>query len=154
MRHRISPVFAAVIAFLAFSPTPGWAQWEGWFSWGTQGSYVHQTAHLLFAGAMFFFIYQLHREGLKQYRGFRLLTWASWFLAVWNLDAFVGHSVEWSLSPVIMGQGLHKRLLVENLYSWLYYLTKLDHFLLLVPALYLFYRGIKALAQEPRGMRQ
>ncbi len=152
MRHRISLAAAGAIAFLCISPTPGWAQWEGWFNWGTQGSYVHQSAHLLFSGAMFFFIYQLHREGLKQYRGFRLLTWASWILALWNLDALVGHTVEWSIAPVIMGEGVHKRLLVENAYSWLFYITKLDHFLLLVPAFILFYLGIKALAQEPRGM--
>jgi hypothetical protein len=153
MRHRISLVLATVIAFLCISPTPGLAQWEGWFSWGTQGSYVHQTAHLLFAGAMFFFIRQMRREDLQRYRGFRFLIWGSWFLAFWNLDAFVGHAVEWSLSPVIMGQGAGERLAMENFYSWLFYITKLDHFILLVPAFYLFYRGIKALAQEPRVIR-
>jgi hypothetical protein len=33
--------------------------------------------------------------------------------------------------------------------TWLVYITKIDHFLLLLPAFFLFYLGLKALAQEP-----
>jgi hypothetical protein len=57
--------------------------------------------------------------------------------------------VEWSLvNPVISGQGWSKRLLMEDLHSWVYYITKIDHYALLIPAFYLFYRGLKAFAQE------
>jgi len=123
-----------------------------WFQWGTQGSYVHQTAHLLFAGAMLFFIYEMVKEGLRKYRGFRCLIWACAVLAYWNADAFVGHAVEWSMTnPVIMGQGLSRRLLMENFTSWVYYITQFMHWLFLIPAFYLFYRGLKALAQESQA---
>ncbi len=123
-----------------------------WFQWGTQGSYVHQCAHLLFAGAMLFFIYEMVHEGLQKFRGFRYLIAACGVLAFWNVDAFVGHAVEWSLTnPVIMGQGLSRQLLMDSFITWVYYITQIDHFAFLIPAFYLFYRGLKAFAQEARS---
>ena len=123
-----------------------------WFQWGTQGSYVHQFAHLLFAGAMLFFIYEMVHEGLHKFRGFRYLIAACGVLAIWNVDAFVGHAVEWSLTnPVIMGQGLSRRILVDSFIIWVYYITQIDHFAFLIPAFYLFYRGLRAFAQESRS---
>lgn len=146
MRRQRALVCSAVFVFLLFSPRYAAASW---FQWGTEGSYVHQIAHLLFGGAMLFFIYQIRHENLQQQRGFRYLMWACGFLVIWNLDAFVGHAVEWSLSnPIIMGHGLSRRLLMEDEYSWIYYLTKFDHYALLIPAFYLFYRGLKAFSQE------
>jgi hypothetical protein len=109
-------------------------------------------AHLLFCAAMLFFIYEMRQEKLQRYRGFRYLIWACGILAFWNLDAVVGHTLEWGLTnPVILGHGLSQRLLMENLEIWFYYLTKIDHFALLIPAFYLFYRGLKALAQEAQS---
>jgi len=148
MGRRLAPPISLAFLFLA-DPRPALA--VSWLQWGTQGSYVHQTAHLLFAGAMLFFIYEMVHERLQKFRGFRYLIWACGVLALWNLDAFVGHAVEWSMTnPVIMGQGLSRRLLMENFTSWVYYLTQIDHFLFLIPAFYLFYRGLKTFAQESR----
>lgn len=145
MRRRLALIFPGIIVTLLFSPRDGLA----WIPGGTEGSYVHQTAHLLFMGAMLFFIYEMHREGLHNYRGFRFLIWACWLLVLWNLDAFVGHWSEWSLTnPVIMGHALSQRLLMEDFNTWLFYLTKISHFVLLVPIFYLFYRGLQAFARE------
>jgi hypothetical protein len=121
------------------------------FGWelGTQGSYVHQTAHLLFCGAVLYFIYEIRRERLQRFRGFRLLMWACGLLAFWNLDAFVGHWSEWSLTPAIVGEGFSQRLLMNSFNAWLYYVTQIDHYVLLVPAFYLFFRGLQAFTQEP-----
>ena len=149
MKRRLASILSGVFLLLLFSPRYVLAQ--GWFQWGTEGSYVHQTAHLLFCGSMIFFIYEIRREKLQRYKGFRCLMWACAILALWNLDAVVGHTLEWGqVNPVILGHGLAKRLLMENLESWFYYLTKIDHFALLIPAFYLFYRGLRAFAQEPR----
>lgn len=146
MRRQRALVCSAVFVLLFFSPRYASASW---FQWGTEGSYVHQIAHLLFCGAMLFFIYQIRHESLQQQRGFRYLMWACGLLALWNLDAFVGHTLEWSLvNPVISGQGWSKRLLMEDLHSWVYYITRIDHYALLIPAFYLFYLGLKAFAQE------
>jgi hypothetical protein len=150
MKRRLSQVLSGFFLFLLFSPRYVLAQ--GWFEWGTEGSYVHQTAHLLFFAAMVFFIYEMIREKLQRYPGFRCLIWACAILALWNLDAVVGHALEWSLSnPVILGHGLSQRLLMEDPKIWAFYVTQIDHFALLIPAFYLFYRGLRALAQESQS---
>lgn len=118
------------------------------FLWETQGSYVHQMAHLVFAVAMIFLISEIRRGELRGVPGFRSLVWACGLLALWNVDAVVGHSLDWSLaSPIIMGEGLDRRLLMENWHSWAYYITKITHFALLPPAIYFFYRSLKRFSQ-------
>lgn len=122
------------------------------FLWETQGSYVHQMAHLIFALAMIFLIYEIKGGELRGLPGFRSLVWACVLLAWWNLDAVIGHALDWSLvSPIIMGQGLDRRLLMEDWHTWAYYVTKLTHFLLLPPAFYFFYRSLKRFRREAEG---
>jgi hypothetical protein len=50
-----------------------------------------------------------------------------------------------------MGHGLHRRLLMENWHTWGFYITKINHFLLLPPAFYLFYRSLKRLSRGPES---
>jgi hypothetical protein len=42
---------------------------------------------------------------------------------------------------------------MSDAHTWLFYLTQIDYCLLLPPAFYLFYRGLKFLAREPRPER-
>lgn len=152
MRRRLFQIGPAVLALVLLSPRLVLAQWVTWYQFGTEGSYVHETAHLLFLLAMLFFIYEIFHANLEKFRGFHLLAWAWALLALWNLDAFVGHWADWTLeNPVILGQGWGRWLLMDNFHTWLVYITKIDHFVLLVPAFYIFYRGLKALAEEPEG---
>jgi hypothetical protein len=143
----------SVFAALLLAPAPVRAEaWVGWFQWGTQGSYVHQFSHLLFAGAMLYFLREMYWSELVGRQGFRCLWWACWILVFWNLDAVLGHTLEWALAnPVIMGEGLSRRLLMEDAHTWLFYIFKINHFFLLIPAFYLFYRSLKAFAQTPPG---
>lgn len=142
--HR--QVLSGTLIILLCSPASSLA---ALLEWGTEGSYVHQMAHLLFSGAMLFFIREMYRGGLQAARGFRCLIWACWLLALWNLDALIGHAADWSLhNPLILGEGLSRWLVMENAHTWLFYITKLNHFLLLPPAFYLLYRGLKTLARE------
>ncbi len=149
--RRLHPVLLAVSAFFAIlliSPPPALA-WS--LQWPTEGSYVRQTAHLLFTAAMLFFIREIYYAGLQRFSGFRLLIWSWGILALWNLDAFVGNWSEWTLSnPVIVGNGFSRQLVMCDPHTWLFYLTKIGYFLLLLPAFYLFYRGLKVLTHEPR----
>ncbi|MCL6621093.1 MAG: hypothetical protein K6T55_03235 [Syntrophobacterales bacterium] len=140
---RLSLVMAA-----ALLPTPAWAEaWVGWFQWGTQGSYVHQFSHLLFTLAMLFFLREIYWGEYRVQPGFNYLWWACWILVFWNVDAIIGHAVEWSLhNPVILGEGLSRRLLMEDLHTWMFYFFKINHFLWLIPAFYLVYRGMKTFA--------
>ena len=150
MTRLPAQILTGVFVLLFFSPNYALAQ--GWFEWGTQGSYVHQLAHFLFFAAMVFFIFAMRQEKLKHYRGFLYLIWGCAILAFWNLDAIVGHSIAWDLTnPVILGHGLSERLLMEDKETWFYYITQIDHFALLIPAFYLYYRGLKVLAQESQS---
>jgi hypothetical protein len=146
MARRPGLVFSGII--IALSVFPGDSLFPS-LQWPTEGSYVHQIAHLLFFGAMLFFIREIYQAGLQKFRGFHYLIWCWLLLALWNLDAFIGHWADWSLrNPVILGRGFSRQILMENFHTWLFYITKIDHFILLVPAFYLFYRGLKALAQK------
>ena len=152
MRSWLLQIGPAALAIVLRSPNFVLAQWVTWYEFGTEGSYVHETAHLMFFLAMLFFIYEIFHANLEKFRGFHLLAWAWALLALWNLDAFVGHWADWTLeNPVILGQGWGRQLLMDSFQTWLVYVTKIDHFVLLVPAFYIFYLGLKALAEEPGG---
>jgi len=114
-----------------------------------EGLYTHQMAHVLFAGALLFLIYSITREGLWQFRGFRLLLWAYVLFVLWNVDAFVGHWVEVHLGPQDFAGSVtdfSQRLRLSGVYAWVYYFAKFDH-IILAPAFYLLYLGLKSLAQ-------
>jgi hypothetical protein len=76
--------------------------------------------------------------------------WAWALFALWNLDAFVGHWADWTLqNPLILGQGWDRRLVMDDFQTWLVYITKIDHSILLAPAFLMFYLGLKALVRKP-----
>jgi hypothetical protein len=115
-----------------------------------EGFYLHQTAHLVFIGALIFFIYKLAQE-VREHRSFRLLAWACGLLVLWNLYCLVGHLSALPISNLdfIGIEGiLHQRLVMSGSSHWIYYVTSFDNVILL-PAAYLFYRGLKALIKEP-----
>ena len=150
MRRRLFQVGSAAVVLVLLSPRSGLAQWVSWHQFGTQGSYVHETAHLLFFLSMLFFIHEIFYANLQKFRGFRLLVWAWAVLAFWNLDALIGHWADWTLeNPIILGHGWGRRLVMYDFQTWLVYITKIDHFLLLVPAFLIFYLGLRALVQKP-----
>ena len=82
MRRRVPAILAWVFVFLLFAPRYGLAQVVTWYQFGTQGSYIHEIAHLLFGTAMIFFIIEIYQAGLSNFRGFRLLIWA-WGKSWW-----------------------------------------------------------------------
>jgi hypothetical protein len=146
MHRRVTLVFCGLVALVFLAPAPGLA-----FNlvWESQGSYVHQMAHLLFGLAMLLFIFEIHRGELRNVPGVACLVWACGLLVWWNLDAIFGHAVDWSLkNPVILGEGWQRRLLMEDWQTWAFYLTKTTHFLILIPAFYFFYRFLKRFSPE------
>jgi hypothetical protein len=148
MKRRLALTFSLACWLLLFSPRYSLAVG---FKWPTPGPYVNEIAHLLFLGAMIFFIYEIHYAGLEKFRGFRYFLWAWGLLALWNLDAFMGHWAAWSPArPFVLGEGWSSRLLMDDSHAWTVFLTEITSFILLVPAFYLFYRGMQALAQIPR----
>jgi len=118
-----------------------------------EGLYVHQMAHILFVGAMMFLLYYLRQERLP---GLRWFTWAGILFILWNLNALVGHTAEVYVEPQdFLGAPAHlsRRLLISGPAAWTYYITKLDH-LILVFAFILLYFGLQALARAPSPLGQ
>ena len=126
----------------ALAYIPHWDPKEGFF--------VRQFSYLFFLFAMLFFFYELKQENLRQKPGFRFLAMASGLFALWNLNCFVGQFAALNLGePVLTGPAgiFSQRLVMTDPGVWVYYLTKLDH-LLLVPAFLFLYFGIRALARS------
>jgi hypothetical protein len=115
-----------------------------------EGFYLHLIAHLVFIGALIFFINKL-AQAVREHRSFRLLIWAFSLLILWNLDHIIAHLSALSIGPqdFIGHEGdLFQRLIMSGFSQWIYYLASLDHFIF-ITAGYLFYRGLIALAKEP-----
>jgi hypothetical protein len=152
MRRRLIRLSSACFVLILLLPSQALAQWVTWHDFGTEGSYVHLIAHLLFGLAMLFFIYEIVHAKLQLFPGFRLLVWAWAFFALWNFDSFVGHWAAWTLNnPIILGQGWGRRLVMDNFHTWLVYITEIDHFVFLVPAFLLFYLGLRTLVRQPEA---
>lgn len=149
MKHRLARIFSTVCCLLLISPASLMAAGS---LWPSAGPYVNEIAHLLFLGAMIFFIFEIFSADLKQFLGFRYLFWAWVLLALWNIDTFIGRLAAWSLTgPLFLGEGLPLRLQIADAPSWIVFITQALNFILLVPAFYLLYRGLRALANFPRA---
>lgn len=150
MDRSVNRIWLGVLVFIIFDPRPTLAlQTHG----PPEGLYVHQLAHFFFAAALLFLIWQIKYEGLKGLPGFRQIRWACGLFVLWNVVAFVGHWSEVLLIPqALLGQqgDLSQSLIMSRFSAWIYYLTRLDH-LVLVPAFFLLWRGLRALlAKRPR----
>lgn len=146
MLRRSAWILGGLAAGVLLAPRPGLALE---MLWETQGSYVHQMAHVVFAIAMVYLIYEIKENELRGWPGFTCLFWACVLLVWWNLDAVVGHALDWTLRyPVILGEGLERRLLMENWHVWGFYITQITHFVLPLLAFYFFYRSLKRFNQE------
>jgi hypothetical protein len=121
-----------------------------------EGLYVHQIAHILFAAALLFLIWALKQEGMARVSGFRYLIWACSLFILWNLVAFAGHWAEVLLNPQdFLGEagGLSRRLVMSGAASWVYFLAKLDH-LILLPAFFFLACGLKFLIPALPGVKK
>jgi hypothetical protein len=153
MNRSVNQIWLGVTAFIIFDPRPTLAlQTHG----PPEGLYVHQLAHFLFAAALLFLIWQIKSEGLARLPGFRQIRWACGLLVLWNIVAFLGHWSEVHLvRQAFQGQegDLSQRLIMSRYPAWVYYVTKLDH-LILVPAFFLLSCGLKALlSKTPKEAR-
>jgi hypothetical protein len=130
-------------------PSQAWAFIPHWDP--QEAFFIRQFAYLFWALAMVFLIFALKQENLVQHPGFRWLVWSGIFFALWNFDCFIGQFIDLALSPqgaAAFTTGNTGDQIVTRKWIWLFYLTKLDH-LLLVPAFIFFYLGINAFTKDP-----
>ena len=110
-----------------------------------EGLYAHQLGHLFFVVCMTIFIYRLYRRRLNVQYGWNYFFYGSIFLIIWNVWAVVGHWVTLHISrnQIILKPGdVVPYLFVNSFQDVLYYLLAFDH-LICVPALLLFYLGLR-----------
>lgn len=115
-----------------------------------EGLYAHQLGHVAFLGAMIYVCWQLRRRRLLVRPGFQRLYWAGILFGLWNVLTFLGHWAEEGLTPeAIDRQAGHffRQLHITDLGGLIFYLATLDH-LILVPALWLLYRALRAFLAE------
>lgn len=113
---------------------------------GSEGTVVHQLAHVQYLGALGYLIWDVRRSGFSGF-GWRYLQGFCWLMICWNALAFIGHLAQMALpeGAVSASAGyLSSELLAPiTAGSWLYYLTALDH-LLITPALFLLFLAMRS----------
>jgi hypothetical protein len=148
MQPRLFLSALGLLVFLWLSPHPALAYIPHFDP--KEGFFIRQFSYLFFLVAMFFFYFELNQEKWKKYRGLRFLARASLLFALWNLTCFMGQFLALNLDASLIFKStgsLTQQVPKAGILSWFYYLTKLDN-LLLVPAFYLFYLGLKVFSQE------
>lgn len=123
-------LLGAVVALLIAASSAWAVQAHG----GAEGLVSHQIGHLMFASGMGYFLYRLYvirseGAGWLEFKTFL------WLLIVWNVMTFSGHWMnEYVLSEkFIKENSVILFFSVENLPDAIFYLTRLDH-LILVPS--------------------
>jgi len=122
---------AAALLPLLLQAGPAWAvQSHG----GAEGLVAHQIGHFLFALGMGYLLFRLRAMHQKGSGWLEFKTFA-WLLIAWNAMTFSGHWMHESIAKEkfvkLEGGTLH--FTVENLQDAAYYLSNLDH-LILVPS--------------------
>jgi len=130
---RAKGIVAAMGTFvvLVLTATPVWAvQTHG----GLEGLVSHQIGHLLFTFGMGYLLYRLYsiRPKGAGWREFKIFLW---LLIAWNATTFTGHWLDEYVAKekFITAHGRTLAFTIENLQDAIYYLTRLDH-LILIPS--------------------
>ena len=110
---------------------------------GAEGLVSHQLGHLLFFSGMSILLWRIRKAGLSGpgWQEFKIFLW---FILLWNVLTFTGH---WMHEMLVTGHFIRNdgRVLsfqVHTLSDLIFYLTRLDH-LLLVPAFFLLLLAIR-----------
>ncbi len=114
---------------------------------GAEGLVSHQIGHFLFTIGMIFLLLRITRAGLsgagwQEFKGFL------WFIIFWNLLTFTGHWMKEAVATerFVRHSGQVTAFQVEGVFDMIFYLTRLDH-LLLLPAFFLLLLAIRKWGQ-------
>lgn len=119
---------------------PAWAvQAHG----GSEGLVAHQIGHLLFIIGMIYLLFRLYTNRQKKTGWFEFKAFL-WLLIVWNIVTFSGHWMNEFIDneKFIKAGARTLAFSVESNLDAFYYLTRLDH-LILVPAFTLLLLALK-----------
>ena len=117
-----------------------------------EGIYVHQMAHALFMGALIYLYWHTRKTQETSGRGWKYFQIFCLFLIAWNILAFTGHETYEHL----LDSDFHDRNTWDARLAYpitfkkvLYYITKMDHFLI-VPALMALVISLRAFYHEAK----
>ena len=135
-----------VIVFLAAFPSAAFAvQAHG----GAEGLVAHQIGHVLFIVGMGSLLYKVNFSRMTGpgWAHFRIFIW---LLIAWNVLTFSGHWLNERVptSQFIKSNGFVESFLSESPLDFYYYLTRLDH-LLLVPSFVFLFLALRAWRAQP-----
>lgn len=113
------------------------------------GLYIHQLAHFFLIVSLVFFAVKARQTRLASLKGWRHIIGGTWLLILWSGATMVGHFLDLDLSEDAIFLPPGTSIPHLHLAGWqeaLFYILKFDH-LLAVPAMFLFYRGLKLLRE-------
>lgn len=116
---------------------------------GAEGLVSHQIAHGLFFSGIGYLLYKIHSARFKDPGWFEFKAFL-WLLACWNLLTFSGH---WMREFVAQNK-FHKidghvvSMTIDGAWDAFFYLTRLDH-LLLVPSFLLLLVALRKWRNQP-----
>ena len=140
-RHSVLQVFIASLSAMLILPA---SMAYGVQSHGSpEGLVSHQLGHLLFFIGMILILVRIRQSSLAG-AGWREFEGFLWLILCWNVLTFTGH---WMREGVMGGQfvrhsGRVTAFQADTLFDLIFYLTRLDH-LLLVPAFFLLLSAIR-----------
>lgn len=131
-KSRVILIFCISTVFLILlHPSSVWAvQRHG----GAEGLVAHQIGHFLFVLGISYLLFKIFKTGFKG-QGWLEFKLFLWLLISWNLLTFSGHWMMEFVSPdqYVKNEGQTIGMAVDGVWNFFFYLTHLDH-LLLVPA--------------------
>jgi len=143
---RLKKFTAALGGLICLWDIPAWgAQAHG----GVEGLVSHEIGHILFIAGMSYMLLHLYRPksngpGWREFRGFL------WGIILWNILTFSGHWLHGTIRSLqytfISSQPTALR--VNDLGDLLFYLSRLDH-LILLPAFILLLRALQKWNRVP-----
>ena len=135
------------LALLLILPENSWAlQPHG----APEGLYVHQMSHILFMAALTYLYLHIRRTTALISRGWSYLRIFCLLFILWNLIAFIGHTMALYLTPAdFINRGTwHAQIAPPiNLTKMVFFLSKMDHFLF-VPALFFLFLSLRTFYKE------
>jgi hypothetical protein len=110
---------------------------------GTEGLVAHQIGHILFLAGIVYLLYKIFRTNLNEPGWFEFKVFL-WLIIGWNVLTFSGHWMRESVNPAGFSKvdGRTVSYAVNGVVDAYFYLTRLDH-LLLVPAFIFLFLALR-----------
>lgn len=116
---------------------------------GAEGLVSHQIGHALFVAGIGYLLSKIYRSGMRD-RGWLEFKTFLWLIIAWNFLTFSGHWMREYVDPAKFSR-LNKHVIaysIDGFADAFFYLTRLDH-LLLVPAFLFLYLSLRKWGKNP-----